>query len=73
MTVMKTLPPLVQTDADWDKIVQAQHEKIETMLAALRTVIRSRHLSIDYDRNRTPEALAIRKVVIAAIENGERP
>src|SRR5262245_21822561 len=38
------------------------------LLEALQAVIRSRHWSIDFERNRTHESLDLRRKVIAAID-----
>lgn len=43
------------------------------MREALRLAIRSRWLSIDFDHNRTPEACAIRRVIMDAISKAGKP
>ncbi len=41
-------------------------------IEALQRAIRSRWLSIDFDHNRTPEALSVRQQIIAALDQAEK-
>lgn len=51
-------------------IVQACNAH-DDLLAALAAVISSGHWSIDHDRNRTPESIALRAKVCAAIDKAK--